>query len=212
MNKLLQRILVIAAVIFLIIFLFQKINWLPSFKNIFKSQPVVIDEAPIIIKEINTLSQLITVTFTDEVVMDTAKISNGMPSLLPLSIGTVVTPSVDKLVMIGRGKVIAGTDLKKIREADVEVAGDSIHVTLPTAEILQTIVNPSGFETFIEEGTWSDAAATLLKIKIRNKITKQALDQQILKQANDRSLNIIKVFLQNTGFKKIGITIKDQSP
>lgn len=212
MNKLLQRILVIAAVIFLIIFLFQKINWLPSFKDIFKSQPVVIDETPIIIKEINTLSQLITVTFTDEVVMDTAKISNGMPSLLPLSIGTVVTPSVDKLVMIGRGKVIAGTDLKKIREADVEVAGDSIHVTLPTAEILQTIVNPSGFETFIEEGTWSDAAATLLKIKIRNKITKQALDQQILKQANDRSLNIIKVFLQNTGFKKISITIKDQSP
>jgi hypothetical protein len=209
MSKLLQRILVIAAVIFLIVFLFQKINWIPSFKNIFRSQPVVIDETPIIIKEINTLSQLVTVTFTDEVVMDTAKVSNGMPSLLPLSIGTVLTPSVDKLVMIGRGRVIAGTDLKKIKEADVKVTGDSIHVTLPTAEILQTIVNPSGFETFIEEGTWSDAAATSLKIKIRDQITKQALDQKILRQANDRSLNIIKVFLQNTGFKKIGITITD---
>ena len=209
MSKSLQRFLIVIAVIFLIIFLFQKINWLPSFKNIFKSEAVVIDETPIIIREINTLSQLITVTFTDEVVMDTAKISNGMPSLLPLSIGTVLTPSVDKLVMIGRGKVIAGTDLKKIKEDDITVTGDSIHVTLPTAEILQTIVNPSGFETFIEEGTWSDDAATSLKIKIRNKITKQALDQQILKQANDRSLNIIKVFLQNTGFKKTGITIKD---
>ena len=209
MSKSLQRFLIVIAVIFLIIFLFQKINWLPSFKNIFKSEPVVIDETPIIIREINTLSQLITVTFTDEVVMDTAKISNGMPSLLPLSIGTVLTPSVDKLVMIGRGKVIAGTDLKKIKEDDITVTGDSIHVTLPTAEILQTIVNPSGFETFIEEGTWSDDAATSLKIKIRNKITKQALDQQILKQANDRSLNIIKVFLQNTGFKKIGISIEN---
>lgn len=209
MSKSLQRFLIVIAVIFLIIFLFQKINWLPSFKNIFKSEAVVIDETPIIIREINTLSQLITVTFTDEVVMDTAKISNGMPSLLPLSIGTVLTPSVDKLVMIGRGKVIAGTDLKKIKEDDITVTGDSIHVTLPTAEILQTIVNPSGFETFIEEGTWSDDAATSLKIKIRNKITKQALDQQILKQANDRSLNIIKVFLQNTGFKKIGISIEN---
>ena len=209
MSKSLQRFLIVIAVIFLIIFLFQKINWLPSFKNIFKSEAVVIDETPIIIREINTLSQLITVTFTDEVVMDTAKISNGMPSLLPLSIGTVLTPSVDKLVMIGRGKVIAGTDLKKIKEDEITVTGDSIHVTLPTAEILQTIVNPSGFETFIEEGTWSDDAATSLKIKIRNKITKQALDQQILKQANDRSLNIIKVFLQNTGFKKIGISIEN---
>ena len=202
-----KKIIIAAALIFVIIFLFQKISWLPSFKNIFRSQPVVIDETPIIIKEINTLAQLVTVTFTDEVVMDTAKVGNGMPSLLPLSIGTILTPSVDKLVIIGRGKVIAGTDLKQIKEKDVFVTGDSIHVNLPAAQILQTIVNPSGFETFIEQGSWSEAAATSLKVKIRDKITKQALEQQILKQANDRSLNIIEVFLRNTGFKKIGITI-----
>jgi hypothetical protein len=207
MAKLFKKIVIAAALIFVIIFLFQKISWLPSFKNIFRSQPVVIDETPIIIKEINTLAQLVTVTFTDEVVMDTAKVGNGMPSLLPLSIGTILTPSVDKLVTIGRGKVIAGTDLKQIKEKDVSVTGDSIHVNLPAAKILQTIVNPSGFETFIEQGSWSEAAATSLKVKIRDKITKQALEQQILKQANDRSLNIIEVFLRNTGFKKIGITI-----
>jgi len=207
MAKLFKKIVIAAALIFVIIFLFQKISWLPSFKNIFRSQPVVIDETPIIIKEINTLAQLVTVTFTDEVVMDTAKVGNGMPSLLPLSIGTILTPSVDKLVIIGRGKVIAGTDLKQIKEKDVFVTGDSIHVNLPAAQILQTIVNPSGFETFIEQGSWSEAAATSLKVKIRDKITKQALEQQILKQANDRSLNIIEVFLRNTGFKKIGITI-----
>jgi len=207
MAKLFKKIVIAAALIFVIIFLFQKINWLPSFKSIFRSQPVVIDETPIIIKEINTLAQLVTVTFTDEVVMDTAKVGNGMPSLLPLSIGTILTPSVDKLVIIGRGKVIAGTDLKQIKEKDVSVTGDSIHVNLPAAKILQTIVNPSGFETFIEQGSWSEAAATSLKVKIRDKITKQALEQQILKQANDRSLNIIEVFLRNTGFKKIGITI-----
>jgi hypothetical protein len=207
MAKLFKKIIIAAALIFVIIFLFQKISWLPSFKNIFRSQPVVIDETPIIIKEINTLAQLVTVTFTDEVVMDTAKVGNGMPSLLPLSIGTILTPSVDKLVIIGRGKVIAGTDLKQIKEKDVFVTGDSIHVNLPAAQILQTIVNPSGFETFIEQGSWSEAAATSLKVKIRDKITKQALEQQILKQANDRSLNIIEVFLRNTGFKKIGITI-----
>lgn len=207
MAKLFKKIVIAAALIFVIIFLFQKISWFPSFKNIFRSQPVVIDETPIIIKEINTLAQLVTVTFTDEVVMDTAKVGNGMPSLLPLSIGTILTPSVDKLVIIGRGKVIAGTDLKQIKEKDVFVTGDSIHVNIPAAQILQTIVNPSGFETFIEQGSWSEAAATSLKVKIRDKITKQALEQQILKQANDRSLNIIEVFLRNTGFKKIGITI-----
>lgn len=68
MRKTLFQYSLIAAAAFLVIFLFQKTNWLPSFKNIFASQPVVIEETPIIIKEINTLSQLITVTYTDEVV------------------------------------------------------------------------------------------------------------------------------------------------
>ena len=130
MRKSLQKYLLMVAVVLLIIFLFQKINWLPSFKNIFSSKPVVIEATPVIITEINTLAQLITITFTDEVVMDTAKIGNGMPSLLPTAIGTILTPGVDKLVMIGRGKVMAGTDLKSLQEKDIDVTGDSIHVSI----------------------------------------------------------------------------------
>jgi len=209
MRKFFQKYLVIILAILGIIFLFQKINWLPSFKNIFSSKPVLIDQTPIIIKEIKTLAQLITVTFTDEVVMDTVKVGNGLPSLLPLSIGTIITPSVEKLVIIGRGKVIAGTDLKKMQEKDITIAADSIHVDLPSAEILETIVNPSGFETFIEQGNWSENAVTDVKIRIRNELKKQAMEQQILDQANVRCRTIIEVFLRNTGFKRIGITVSN---
>jgi hypothetical protein len=205
MHKLLQKYLLIAAIILLIIFLFQKINWLPSFKDIFSSKPVLIEETPVIITEINTLAQLITVTFTDEVVMDTAKIGNGMPSLLPTAIGTILTPGIDKLVIIGRGKVLAGTDLKNLQEKDITITGDSIHMNLPKAKILQTIMNPSGFETFSEEGTWSEDAVTALKIKIRNTIEQQALQQNILQQADARCKTIIESFLRNTGFKKVEI-------
>lgn len=173
---------------------------------------MVIDETPIIIEEIKSLAQLMTIVYTDEVAMDTAKTSFTMPSLVPLSIGSIISPSMDKLVIIGRGKVVAGTDLKKLEKSDLVVSGDSIHVQLPPSEILETIVNPSGFETFIETGTWSEAAVTSLKIKIRNAITNRAIEQNILQQANDRSLNIIKVFLTNTGFKKISVSISGQSP
>lgn len=209
MRKFLQKYLSVAAIILLIIFLFQKINWLPSFKNIFSSKPVLIEETPIIIKEINTLAQLITVTFTDEVIMDTAKIGNGMPSLLPTAIGTILTPGIDKLVIIGRGKVLAGTDLKNLQEKDISVTGDSIHVILPHAKILQTIINPSGFETFVEDGTWNEDAVTALKIKIRNEINQHALQQNILQQADIRCRNIIESFLKNTGFKKIEVSVSN---
>jgi len=209
MRKVLQKYLVIIVAVLLIIFLFQKINWLPGFKNIFRSKPINIEETPVIIQQINSLAQLITVTFTDEVVMDTAKIGNGFPSLLPTAIGTVLTPAIDKLVIIGRGKVLVGTDLKGLQQKDIYTAGDSIHVVLPRAKILQTILNPSDFETFIEDGTWTEQAVAALKIKIRNEINAHAVQQHILQQADARGENIIETFLKNTGFKKVWISFGD---
>lgn len=207
-----KKSLIFLLLVLVIIFVLQKINWLPSFRNVFKSQPVVIDKTPVIIKEIKSLAKLLTVTYTDEVAMDTAKPSFGMPSFVPFSGSSILTPAMDQLVIIGKGKVIAGTDLTRIGKDAVVTSDDSIHVILPAATILETIVNPSGFETFIEHGTWSEAAVIALKIKVREAITKRAFDQGILQQANNRSLSIIKIFLSNTGFKKIGITIADQSP
>lgn len=209
MRKTLQKYVLLVAAVLLVFFLFQKINWLPSFKNIFSSKPIVIEATPVIITEINTLAQLITITFTDEVVMDTAKIGNGMPSLRPTAIGTMLTPGVDKLVMIGRGKVLAGTDLKSLQEKDINVTGDSINVSIPHATILQTIINPSDFETFSEKGSWNETTVTALKIKIRNEINRRAIQQNILQKADARSENIIETFLKNTGFKKVTIAFEN---
>ncbi|MEP7232674.1 MAG: DUF4230 domain-containing protein [Ginsengibacter sp.] len=206
MRKTLFKYSLIVAAVFLVIFLFQKINWLPSFKNIFASKPVVIEETPIIIKEINTLSQLITVTYSDEVVMDEAKPGKGVSSIMSAGIGMMLLPSTDRLVMIGRGKVFAGIDLKALTEKDVITNGDSIHVSLPAAQILNTVINPSGFETFDEKGDWNEEAVTALKIKIKNELTKRALQQNILRQAEERSRNIIETFLKSTGFNKVNIT------
>ncbi len=206
MRKTLQKYLLIAVSILLLIFLLQKIKWLPSFENIFKSQTVVIEQTPVIIKEINTLSQLITITYADEVVMDKVKTGNGLPSLMTGGLGMILVPSAERLVIIGRGKVIAGIDLKRLQQTDVNTVGDSIHINLPGAQILNTIVNPSGFETFDEKGDWSEAEVTALKVEIKNEITRRALQQNILQQARERSKNIIETFLKSTGFKKVNIT------
>lgn len=209
MRKTLFKYSLIVVSVLFIVFLFQKINWLPSLKNIFASQPVVIEETPIIIREINTLSQLITVTYTDEVVMDEAKTGKGISSIMSAGIGMIMVPSTDRLVVIGRGKVLAGIDLKGLKEKDVQTIGDSIHITLPPAQILNTIINPSGFETFDEKGDWNEQEVTALKIKIKKELTQRALEQNILKQAEVRSRNIIETFLKSSGFKKVNISISN---
>lgn len=209
MLKFLKKYGIILAVIIVGIFFLRKINILPSFKDIFKSQPVLIDESPIILQQINTLAQLITITYSDEIVMDTVKIRNGLPTLLPTNVGALLVPAIDKLVIIGRGKVLAGTDLKSIHPEDIYATKDSVHLFLPKATILQTIINPSGFETFEEKGTWTEAEITGLKISIRNEINRRAIQQNILVQANERSKNILETFLRNTGFSKVVIEWKN---
>ena len=166
---------------------------------------MIIEETPILIKEINTLAQLMTVTYSDEVVMDTVKLGIGIPSLVPIIGGSILSPALDKLVIIGRGKVIAGTDLKKIKDQDIAQTGDSIIIQIPSSTILETILNPSDFETFIEKGNWSEAAETILKVKIRNELIVRAIHQNILRQADVRSKNIMETFLKNTGFKNVEI-------
>jgi len=211
MLKSLKNIGITVAVIVLIIFLLQKMNLFPSFKNIFSSKPINIEETPIVIQQINTLAQLITVTYTDEIVMDSSKIGNGMPSLLPMAIGAVLTPSIDNLVIIGRGKVIVGNNLKNLNEKNVSVTGDSVHLTLPPVKILQTIMNPSDFETFDEKGDWSEPAVTALKIKIRNEINRRAIQKGVVAKADERCKNIMETFLRNTGFKKVDVSFSNSS-
>jgi hypothetical protein len=200
-RRTLKKYLVIFASILLIIFLLQKIHWFPSFSGLFKKKPVIIAETPVLIKEIHNLSLLTTISMYDEIVMDSLK-SKHLPSFPGLR------PVPDKIVLIGKGTVTAGVDLKKINENDIKVIKDSVSIQLPKAEIQSVIMNPSDFETFAEEGNWSAGEITEIKIRMRDKIRERALQNQILVKAGQRSIMIIDNFLRNIGFKKTNTRIQ----
>lgn len=201
-----RYILLIAAV--LVVLLLLNIKWLPSFKNIFNQQPVTIDNTPILIKEINELAQLCTITAFDEVVADSVviKMKSPVEALLPDISGFGNLPVTGKrLVIIGRGKLIAGVDLKKLNEHSIFVKGDSVSLMLPPAEILDAIMNPADFETFSETGDWSSEAVIAVKVKARTKMIDKALQQGILNKANIRSIALLENFLRGFGFKKVQV-------
>lgn len=201
MSKRIKKYLLIVAAVLAIIFLLQKIHWFPSFGDLFKSKPVLIAETPVLIKEIKNLSLLTTISMYDEVVMDSTKEKN-LPSFPGLR------PVPDKIVLIGKGTVKAGVDLKKINEDDIQIKNDSVSMMLPHAEIQTILMNPSDFETFDEEGKWSSEAVTQIKIRMRNKIEQRALQNNILEKAGQRSILIIDNLLRRIGFKKINLQIQ----
>jgi Protein of unknown function (DUF4230) len=190
--------ILLALIIFVI--LLQRIKLIPGFSDIFKPRPVLIDNTPVLIKEIRELTQLITVTSYDEVVVDSIKESTDILHAL-----TGISLKPDRIVIVAQGSVQAGTNLRYLTENDIQVEEDSITVALPQAEILEVIVNPSGFSTFSETGVWSPGAVTLVKAKAKRVMEYRAVQKNILQMAENRSKLLMENFLRSVGFKKVTI-------
>jgi hypothetical protein len=112
----------------------------------------------------------------------------------------------DRLVLIVKGKVQAGINLKKLDSSAIFAKDDSVRIRLPKAEILNVITNPSDFETFIEKGVWSDEAVKTFKLTARGRLAAKALSLQLLPKADARARMVIEQLLRSMGFKKVLIT------
>ncbi|MBC7887031.1 MAG: DUF4230 domain-containing protein [Ferruginibacter sp.] len=211
MRKRLNWFMILILLILAGIYLMQRVHLLPSLSDIFKSQPVEIDNSILLIKEINSLAQLITITAYNEITIDSTKkgwslFNNPLiPSLL--NIPNIKKPD-EKLILIGRGRILAGINLAKLTQSDLFVKNDSVSVIIPSAEILQVILNPSGFEIFEERGNWTDDEVKAVKIKLREKLVATALRQNILQKATDRVVLIMEHFLKAMGFKKVTLILQ----
>jgi hypothetical protein len=151
------------------------------------------------------MTQLISVTSYDEVVVDSAK-SSSMDIVKALTgVSTPLSPPMDRIVIVAKGSVQAGTNLRFLTESNIYVEGDSVAVQLPEAEILEVIVNPSGFSTFTETGIWSPDAVNLVKTKAKKVMEQRAVGKNILGIAEQRARLLMENFLRAAGFKKVTI-------
>jgi hypothetical protein len=196
-------VLIIAGI--LAIYLLNRAKLLPDLRDVFRSKPVMVENTPVLIKEIREMTQLISVTSYDEVVVDSAK-SSSMDIVKALTgVSTPLSPPMDRIVIVAKGSVQAGTNLLFLTESNIFVEGDSVAVQLPEAEILEVIINPSGFSTFTETGIWSPDAVNLVKAKAKKVMEQRAVGKNILGIAEQRARLLMENFLRAAGFKKVTI-------
>jgi hypothetical protein len=211
MRKPVKNIIIILITALAFIYLFNKMNVLPKLNNLFSEKPVIVAETPILIEEIKSIAQLVTITSFDEVVVDStvsrssSAVINSINNIVPVPI----IPIVDKrIVLIVKGKVLAGTNLQQLHADDIAINNDTVYISLPKSVVLDAIINPSDFETFDEQGSWPDDAVRLVKIKARDKIIERALQHNILAKADARAKEIIKGFVLNAGYKFVTVETK----
>ena len=201
MTKPLIRLVVILTLAATAWFLLSRAGWMPGLRDIFSPRAVQIDETPVLVSEIRQLAEWTTVISYDEVVEDTIRTESN-PEPISLFKGT------DRLVIIAKGSVRAGTDLSSLDPDAIRRIGDSISVLLPSARILDATVNPSGVETFIESGSWPGEAFERLKIKARERMKDRALQQGILGKADRRAVTLMENLLRQAGFEKTSVSIR----
>jgi len=117
-------------------------------------------------------------------------------------------PLTEKSFLIKYGGYVkAGGDFSRIK---VDVDNRSVHVSLPKAEILDTVIDENSVKVYDE----SQNAFNPIKItdynealkKEKNTMIDDALKQGILKEANEQAKLAISALLQGLGFEKIEVT------
>jgi hypothetical protein len=199
MKKIINIGLIILGIFILYTITFGKF---PNIFGIFRPKPAIIADTPILINEVKAISQLFSVCYYDEIVIDSVVTEKS--TILGLE-----TQSTRKLVYIVTGRVYAGFDLSKIDNKSLTVKDSIIYLKLGKPSILDVVINPSDFTTFVEIGKWSFEESTAIKVKAKDKITQRAIVKGIIENCKNNGIKSLTSFYSSLGFKDVIITIEE---
>ncbi|MBR4689952.1 MAG: DUF4230 domain-containing protein [Bacteroidales bacterium] len=170
-----------------------------SFKDESGSE-LKIDNTANIVTGIKKISEFNVITFYEELVLKEKK---------DTQVFFEQVSTTNEIVIIAKGSVRVGFDLSKVKESDIVVMGDTLTVIVPSVEIFDIIVNPSDFEIFFEDGSWSHEEVTKIESNAKSRLKEDAINNNILNKANEIGIEKLVSFFRSFGFKIVNITIRD---
>jgi len=178
--------------------------------NVFKRKEFNLKNTAVIIEESKNIAELFSATYYAEVVVDTTKVLieekvDVMSSLINLEEVDYNDSSIHEFVLIGHGHSYAGNNLQSLKKEDITIQDSLCIIKLPTATVFNTVINPSDFDIFIDEGNWSPEEVQTLKQLAVEKIKAQAINDGLLEKANKRTLKLMTDFIKSIGFKKVKV-------
>ena len=119
-----------------------------------------------------------------------------------------IDSSLHQITIIGNGTTFAANDLSRISKEDIEIKDSICIINIKSAEIVNTVINPSDFTIFIDEGNWNPKEVQDLKTIAVNKIESYAIKNEILEKADKRTKRLLVEFLKSIGFSIVKVNFK----
>ena len=174
-----------------------------------KDEGLKIDETANVVTEIRKIAQFTSACYYEDVTLKDKKANESLGGKVVNSFSKKDKPILeDEIVIVASGNVRAGFDLSKLSEKDIVIRDSVLEVTLPKAEIFEVIVNPSGFDVYVEDGTWSHEQVTKVENKAMNKIRKDAISDGLLEKATELGVTKLTELFKTFGYKEVVIHTK----
>jgi len=162
-------------------------------------------QTPLQLEKIRNIAELSTVTYKDEIVVDSIEYFKEVGEQVIGNITKLKNPENWKysirgsaikrqLTLIIGGEVHYGFDLKS-QQFDIHETEDSMIVTLPKPTILDVITLPSKTTVFLEHGDWSDYARISMQRKAKTTLVNRANKLGLDKRAQKQAENLLKQFI-----------------
>ena len=157
-----------------------------------KEEGLTIDETPMHIESIKTIAELSTISYKDEVVMDSIEFYRSKKSVYdPREWMRIYDRNIKRrLTIIVKGEVKYGVNLTD-ENYKIKSNKDSIWLQLPSPKILDILISPGKTEVFQETGKWTDIARKKLELLAKIKLKRNAEQLNLKKKSR---VNVERLF------------------
>ncbi len=158
-----------------------------------ESEELTIDTTPIHIESIKTIAEISTVSYRDEVVIDTVEFYKKSSNFYdPEEWVRLFKRNVKRrLTLIVKGEIKYGLDLSK-KNYTIRSNADTVWINLPQPKMLDIIISPSRTEIFQEQGDWSDATRRQLEDQAKFKMIENAKTLSLQSKAEENTVRLFK--------------------
>jgi len=158
---------------------------------------VIRADGPTIVHQVQGLSKLETSRFTMEKILDAERTRRYVPKFL----------AGETLVFVAHGEVVAGLDMSKLTEQDVQVSGTSITMDLPEPEILYSRLDNEKSRVYDRDrGLFSQADKDLesqVRATAEEQLREDALEDDILVHARSNGEQSVRALLSSMGYTEV---------
>lgn len=162
-------------------------------------------DTAVVVTQLQEFSRYETASFTVETIIDMGEKTNAVQDFL----------FGDRLLLVAHGFAIAGFDLSKVDENNINISGSQISLTLPPPELLLVTLDNEKTQVFDRDTGILTRPLTDLEREARlvaeDEIVKAACETKLLETASENARKQLTVLFQGMGFSDVSIEIPEAS-